>query len=68
MRKFARVAILPAGTLEPNYIIVFSGLSSQKSAHERSQEFGFGAALKRKLQLITWLVRLADTNFFERSL
>ena len=37
------------------YVIVFSGLSLQGSAHERSQKFGLVAALKRKVQLITWL-------------
>ena len=39
--------------IEPKYIIEFSGLSSQGFAHECSQEFGFGAALKGKVQLIT---------------
>ena len=34
-------------------MIVISGLSLQGSAHGRSQEFGYGAALKQKVQLIT---------------
>ena len=36
--------------IEPNYVIIFSGLSSQRSAHGRSQEFGFGVAIKQKVQ------------------
>ena len=34
--------------IEPNYIIVISGLSTQGFAHGRSQEFEFGVALKRE--------------------
>ena len=33
-------------------MIVFSGSSLQGSANARGQEFGFGAALKRKVQLM----------------
>ena len=32
-------------------MILFSGLSPQGSAHGRSQEFGFEAALKQKLPI-----------------
>ena len=52
--------------IEPNYIIVFSGLSSQESAYGRSQEYGFGAALKRKVQS-HGRYSSADANFSERS-
>ena len=36
--------------IKHHIIIVFGGLSLQESAHGRSQEFGFGAALKGKFQ------------------
>ena len=45
---------------------VFSGLSSQGSARGRSQEFEFGAALKRKVQSHGRYVS-ADANFSKRS-
>ena len=47
-------------------MIVFSGLSSQGSAHGRSQEFEFGAALKRKVKSHSRCVS-AYVNFSERS-
>ena len=47
-------------------MIVFSGLSSQVSAPGRSQEFGFGAALKRKVQSHGRYVS-ADANLCECS-
>ena len=56
--------------MEPNNIIIFSGLSLQRSAHGRSQNFGFGAALKQKVQPHGRYISAA-TNFsvrFPRSL
>ena len=47
-------------------MIVFSSLSSRGSAYGRSQEFEFGAALKRKIKSHGRYV-LADLNFSERS-
>ena len=35
-------------------MIVLRGLPSHKSTHGRSQEIGFEATLKRKIELITW--------------
>ena len=52
--------------IDPNYIIIFSGSSSQGSAHGRSQEFEFGAALKQKVQSHGHYVS-PDANFSERS-
>ena len=46
-------------------MIVFSGFSSQGSAHGRSQEFEFGAAIKQKVKSHGRYVS-ADVNFFER--
>ena len=46
-------------------MIVFSGLSSQRYAHGCSQEFDFGAALKRKVKLHGRYVS-ADVRFSER--
>ena len=51
--------------MKSNYIILLSSLSSQGSAHGRSQEFGFGAAIKRKVQSHSRYVS-ADANFSER--
>ena len=45
---------------------MISGLSSQGSAHGRSQEFGFETALKRKFQSHGGYV-LAEATFSERS-
>ena len=53
--------------MEPNFIIIFSGLSSQGSAHGRSQELGFRAALRQKVQS-PGRYNSADANFSERSL
>ena len=52
--------------IEANYLIIFSGLPTQGSAHGRSQEFGFGATLKQKVQSSGRYVS-ADANFSERS-
>ena len=46
-------------------IIVFSGLSSQGFGRGRSREFGFGAALKRKIYSHKHYVS-ADADFSER--
>ena len=51
--------------IEPNEIILLSGLSSQESAHGRGQEFGFVAARKQKVQSHGRYVS-ADANFTER--
>ena len=48
-------------------MIVVSGFSSQGSAQDRSLEFGFEAALKRKVQSHGRYVS-ADANFSERLL
>ena len=47
-------------------MIIFSGLSSQGYAQRRSQEFEFGAALKRKVKSHGRNAS-ADVNFFELS-
>ena len=48
--------------IERNYISIFRGLSSQGSAHGRNQKFGFGAALKQKVQSHG---RKTTSNYFE---
>ena len=45
-----RVQFFLTNPVKSNYIIVFSSLSSPEYAHGRGQEFGFGVALKRKVQ------------------
>ena len=47
-------------------MIVFNGLLSQGSEQGRSQEFEFGAAIKRKVKPRSRYVS-ADMNFSERS-
>ena len=46
-------------------MIIFRSLSSQASAHGRSREFEFAAALKRKVESRGRYVS-ADANFSER--
>ena len=36
--------------IEPNYVTIFRGLSSQRSAHGRSQKFGFEVVPKQKVK------------------
>ena len=45
--KTAMLSSFQKHHIEPNHIIIFSGLSLQGSAHGRSQKFGFGASLKQ---------------------
>ena len=53
--------------MKPNYTIVFNGLPSQEFALDRSQEFGFGASLKRKVLLITYLGQGIDLQALETT-